>query len=556
MITQPATNQPLGAVIAYMGYLDSRVELKDDDGSCWLLCDGSPISQSDYVGLYQTIGDAFGPPASGTFRLPDLQGQFVRVLDIDSSKKNVSSGRDDFTQRVRLSPATTPPTTPDASYIGSYQLDSVPHQHGLSGYAWALYDSILSHKSLMSNDDPLSVFGQTDASPNWAQPPSTETRPKNVFLNFLIRAKAGSASSQESSGLPLGAVLYFCQLGAPKTRNETWLPCDNTIDPPSRFSDNAMTVETPLFATLGTYFGPGNGNTTFDVPDLRGYFIRAVNGGSGNDPDVASRKRTTGLPLDAVGSTQTCAVAAHSHVIMNIWGTKTNGDGIGDKAKRNFADGNLEYATVGTVEQGRNSPSRSSGSDIRPYNTALTASLLATTSTQHLPIGSIVPYAGWAPPPQPSTGGNIWVICDGSLVTQASATYADLFYGLFNLGPNDPKPPVQVPDLRGRFVRGYDPAQKLDPDISSRAAMFHLLYYPPSGSANAITSVQPDAYNRHTHGLSSAHWFDHHGNGDECVTDDSGAGGFGGATDGVQASFLGGETRPANIYLQYIIRIA
>jgi phage-related tail fiber protein len=56
-----------------------------------------------------------------------------------------------------------------------------------------------------------------------------------------------------------------------------------------------------LFAVLGTYYGAGDGSTTFNLPDLRGRFIRAVDDGAGWDPGRA------------LGSLQDSQNASHAH---------------------------------------------------------------------------------------------------------------------------------------------------------------------------------------------------------------------------------------------------
>lgn len=45
----------------------------------------------------------------------------------------------------------------------------------------------------------------------------------------------------------------------------------------------SRTAYASLFAVIGTAFGDGDGSTTFNVPDLRGEFLRGLDGGRGVD---------------------------------------------------------------------------------------------------------------------------------------------------------------------------------------------------------------------------------------------------------------------------------
>lgn len=70
-----------------------------------------------------------------------------------------------------------------------------------------------------------------------------------------------------------------------------------------------------LFTAIGTAYGVGDGATTFNVPDLRGRFLRGVTGASVNDPDAASRTATNGGNSgNNVGSVQTDQVGPHTHI--------------------------------------------------------------------------------------------------------------------------------------------------------------------------------------------------------------------------------------------------
>lgn len=70
-----------------------------------------------------------------------------------------------------------------------------------------------------------------------------------------------------------------------------------------------------LFAKVGIAWGPGDGSTTFNLPDLRGTFVRGRTHGTANDPDAATRFAALagGATGDAVGSYQFDAFARHSH---------------------------------------------------------------------------------------------------------------------------------------------------------------------------------------------------------------------------------------------------
>lgn len=77
------------------------------------------------------------------------------------------------------------------------------------------------------------------------------------------------------------------------------------------------------FSAVGTRYGTGNGSTTFNLPDYRGYFLRGWDHGAGNDPNAGSRTNAGGGATgDNVGTKQASANLAHLHVQQ---GTFTSG---------------------------------------------------------------------------------------------------------------------------------------------------------------------------------------------------------------------------------------
>ena len=123
--------------------------------------------------------------------------------------------------------------------------------------------------------------------------------PATVASNLTLTLPAADGSSGQAlttngsgalafatiGGVPTGAVFYFAANTAPTG----FLKCDGA--PVSRSNYSA------LFAITGTTYGVGNGTTTFNLPDLRGEFIRGWDDARGID---ASR---------AFGSAQSYATA-------------------------------------------------------------------------------------------------------------------------------------------------------------------------------------------------------------------------------------------------------
>ena len=64
--------------------------------------------------------------------------------------------------------------------------------------------------------------------------------------------------------LPAGAIMAFAMNGAPTG----WLGANGSVV--------SRTTYANLFTAIGTTYGAGDGSTTFQLPDLRGYFVRGV----------------------------------------------------------------------------------------------------------------------------------------------------------------------------------------------------------------------------------------------------------------------------------------
>lgn len=118
----------------------------------------------------------------------------------------------------------------------------------------------------------------------------------------------------------------------------------------------SRTTYAALYAIIGTSFGNGDGSTTFNLPDLRGEFIRGWNHGSTHDPDVGSRiATTTGAATgDNIGSWQADQFRSHTHSYNSASGSGAF-----------FSQGSAVIALTGLTT------GAAGGSETRPQNVYL-----------------------------------------------------------------------------------------------------------------------------------------------------------------------------------------
>jgi len=139
-----------------------------------------------------------------------------------------------------------------------------------------------------------------------------------------------SLSFSPANAVPVGAVNTFAMSSAPMG----WLSCDGGAV--------SRTTYAALFAIVGTTYGSGNGSTTFNLPDLRGEFVRGWDDGRGVD---------TGRGF---GSSQADEFKSHTHE-FSIGGGVEDGPNVADNTSVNRT----------------HSTSSTGGTETRPRNIAL-----------------------------------------------------------------------------------------------------------------------------------------------------------------------------------------
>ena len=133
-------------------------------------------------------------------------------------------------------------------------------------------------------------------------------------IGYLAGARS-NIQQQIDSSIPAGAVMPFAMATAPSG----WLVCDGSAITRTGYSN--------LFAAIGTLYGVGNNSTTFNLPDLRGYFVR----GHG--------KNTDGVVSGAFGVKQEDMFKSHVHKTYGAWSDDDDeGSGSNPSAKARLTD--------------------------------------------------------------------------------------------------------------------------------------------------------------------------------------------------------------------------
>jgi microcystin-dependent protein len=187
-------------------------------------------------------------------------------------------------------------------------------------------------QALASLSSGSSAPSTTFANQLWYDTSSNEIKLRNEGNTAWISLGTVGTTFQPSGGLPSGAVQSFAMTSAPSG----WLECDG--------SEVSRTTYSTLYSAIGTTFGSGNGSTTFNVPDLRGEFVRGWDNGRGVDSGRS------------FGSAQADELKSHNHTVTTLGGASA-------VRPEDVGAGNVGSKTSTTSSTG--------GNETRPRNIAL-----------------------------------------------------------------------------------------------------------------------------------------------------------------------------------------
>lgn len=182
-----------------------------------------------------------------------------------------------------------------------------------------------------------------------------------------------------------------------------------------------------------------------------------------------------------------------------------------------------------------------------------------------IPSGVVFPFAG-------TTAPYGYLLCNGSAISRSE--YPQLFLALgVSHGQGDGSTTFNLPDYRGRFMRGVDGGIGRDPDRTSRK-------HPTTGATigDVVGSTQGHSFQTHTH-VQDSHGHSIDGSASSSstaplnttyprplgatvaaaavdnVVNDSIATNQNAVATGTHAQATANETRPVNVNVNYIIKI-
>lgn len=524
---------PVGAIVAYFG---QSLDLAAENG--WLPCDGRILLQSNWVDLFAAIQTAFGSTSDADFCLPDLRGLFPRAPDAGAGRDPDAGGR---------TPSGPNGTGNSGDMVGSLQPDATgPAKDTTKSFSISGTLNFGGYKTHDGCSDSSRIRFKDESGTVGLNGGDAESRPVNFNGLYIIKAKANSSTDRKIGQMPIGSGLPLpYDLGKDSLIDDYWRYCDGQ----SFISAEGSTFY-PLYKVVGTIHGgehDGTGGVTrFAVPDLRGLFVRGVAGdrqGSGiapdrdgrltPRPDLALQGNAGNLP----GSYEDWATAMprgdkrFKASLQSYPFVSTSGYQAGEATAAAFRSETANFAGSG------------GDTETRPPNFAVHwyCRFLSSPSSlkpgQEIPLGAIALAATleelscW----QPCQGQSLLII-----------EYEPLYKIIGTQFGGDGKTDFCLPDLRGRLLRGAGAPS--EPPVT---------YPRPRGAPETRAGATQDyatAMPRNGLSMSLANWpggnknnIINYGTGTKLLKIDGDA----------TLTVSGGdkETRPANLYIQHLIKV-
>jgi hypothetical protein len=205
------------------------------------------------------------------------------------------------------------------------------------GYSWSSGEIVTPAKMNLAAEPTASVTAIVDADVAAGAAIALSKLATGALPTAITVSSGNMVTATAQALLPAGAVMPFAMNSAPAG----WLAANGAAVSRSTYAT--------LFAAIGTTHGAGNGSTTFNVPDLRGIFVR----GSG-DQTISGTLYSKAFALKEADALKT-----HTHTYQ--WKGTTYGGAFGGNG------GTWQLDST----QNTGNPSTGTSAETRPANIAL-----------------------------------------------------------------------------------------------------------------------------------------------------------------------------------------
>jgi len=164
-------------------------------------------------------------------------------------------------------------------------------QYTTSGTTWNWVNYIANDAETRYLKDQAGTVDATNLASNAVT--TAKITDANVTTDKIADGAITAAKIAAGAAVPSGAVFYFAANSAPTGYLE------------ANGAAISRTTYAALFAVVGTTFGVGDGSSTFNLPDLRGEFLRGWDNGKGTDSGRnfgSSQTDSTALPNTPFGT--------------------------------------------------------------------------------------------------------------------------------------------------------------------------------------------------------------------------------------------------------------
>jgi microcystin-dependent protein len=223
--------------------------------------------------------------------------------------------------------------------------------------------TIRDRKALRLRDTSNSNFVAIQAPSNVASDITLTLPSSDGNANDVLQSDGSGNLS--FAALPQAVPTGSVHLMATTTAPSGYLKCNGAAV--------SRTTEAALFAIIGTTWGEGDGSSTFNVPDLRGEFVRGWDDSRGVDSGrsfASSQSDQNKQHNHSASATSSVTDPGHFHDVP--YSNSDSGDGVIEESGTGFSGVEpTNSATTGISVSTSVSIGNSGGSEARPRNIAM-----------------------------------------------------------------------------------------------------------------------------------------------------------------------------------------